>query len=116
MRIIQYQPNINYDLSNLEAVFGSRSEVANILGVDKSQLTRWRKQTHPDRLNMSKIFGINFVISRLMENFRYPESAMKWLNGVNMHINNQRPVDLLRQNKIKEVLSAIDMYETGAYA
>jgi len=116
MAINQYQPNINNDLNNLEAIFGSKSTVADILGVDKSQLTRWKKHTHPDSTNMSKIFGLNFVIARLMENFKYPESANKWLKGMNPHLDDMRPIDCLKKNRIKDVLAAIDSYETGSYA
>jgi hypothetical protein len=111
-----YKPEIENLLNLLEKILGGRKILADLLGVDKSQITRWHKLTYPDKKNLAKIIGINYIIVRLMQNFRYVDSALKWLNGENLHLNNRRPIDVLKDNRINDILLAIDMYETGSYA
>jgi hypothetical protein len=44
------------------------------------------------------------------------EAAMDWLLGVNVHRADQRPMDLIKERRVTEVLSAIEQADTGAYA
>ena len=55
------------------------------------------------------------IFQRLL-NMYYPETALSWLHGHNAFIGNQRPIDLIRQGKLEEVLSAIQQEEAGGYA
>jgi hypothetical protein len=41
---------------------------------------------------------------------------MSWLKGINAFLGNQRPIDLLRNGRVSEVIAAIEQTETGAYA
>ena len=44
-----YKPEIENLLNILEKIFGGRKMLADLLGVDKSQITRWHKLTYPDK-------------------------------------------------------------------
>ena len=116
MKSMVFKPSISEDLKNVEQIF-DKSYIAALLQVDKAQLGRWEKnRTKPKRENMAKIAGLNYILFRLSENFRHQETMLKWLNGTNAHLNDSRPIDLIRSNRFNEVLSAIDAYETGAFA
>jgi hypothetical protein len=102
-------------LRHLSDALGGQSEVARILRVDRSRVTRWLADETPDPQNQAKLDALEFVISRLLQHFR-PESARKWLLGFNAHLGNRRPIDLIAQNRVAEVVAAIEQDELGAYA
>jgi uncharacterized protein (DUF2384 family) len=43
-------------------------------------------------------------------------TARKWLTGLNAHLGNRRPIDLLAKNRVAEVVAAIEQAEAGSYA
>jgi len=94
---------------------GSQAEVARTLGVSRSRISRWLKDEEPDLVNLRKLEGVEFIIARLLQTFE-PSTARKWLTGFNAHLGDRRPVDLLRQGRVRDVLVAIEAEETGAYA
>jgi transcriptional regulator with XRE-family HTH domain len=94
---------------------GSQAEVARTLGVSRSRISRWLKDEEPDLVNLRKLEGVEFIFARLLQTFE-PSTARKWLTGVNAHLGDRRPVDLLRQGRVRDVLVAIEAEETGAYA
>ena len=104
------------DLQNLTDRFGNQSKVAELLDVDKSALTRWlTKGDRPDAANEDKIAALRLIALRLSRLYE-PETAMKWLLGVNAFLGHQRPSDLIRRGRIAEVLAAIEQTATGSYA
>ncbi len=102
-------------IRHLADALGGQSEVARILRVDRSRVTRWMADETPDPHNQAKLDALEFVISRLLQHF-YPDTARKWLLGVNAHLGNRRPIDLIAQNRVAEVVAAIEQDELGAYA
>jgi hypothetical protein len=52
----------------------------------------------------------------LLTGYLEPGSILKWLRGVNAHLDNRRPVDLIRQGSLSEVIAAIEAMKRGAYA
>jgi transcriptional regulator with XRE-family HTH domain len=102
-------------LRRLAEALGGQSEIARILRVDRSRITRWLRGEEPDPRNQAKLDALEFVVARLLQHFR-PESARKWLTGVNAHLSDQRPVDLIARNRIAEVLAAIEQAELDSYA
>jgi hypothetical protein len=102
-------------LRHVADALGGQSEVARILRVDRSRVTRWMADEMPDPQNQAKLDALEFVISRLLQHF-YPETARKWLLGINAHLGNRRPIDLIGQNRVAEVIAAIEQDELGAYA
>lgn len=103
------------ELKALSEQLGGQNQVAILLNVHRSRVTRWLKREQPDSHNRVKIAGLHFIWTRLLARLK-PPTARKWLNGINAHLGNQRPIDLLQQNRIAEVAQAIEQLETGAYA
>lgn len=102
-------------LRHLSEALGGQSEVARVLRVDRSRVTRWLGDEMPDRENQAKLDALDFVISRLMLHFP-PQTARKWLLGVNAHLGNRRPIDLIAHHRVAEVIAALEQDELGAYA
>ena len=95
--------------------FGGQAEVARALGVDRSRVTRWLRDAAPDADNRRKLEAIEFAMSRLTQTLRR-ETAVSWMYGLNAHLGDRRPIDLLADGRVSEVLAAIEAEETGAYA
>ena len=95
--------------------FGGQAEVARALGVNRSRVTRWLRDESPDPSNRRKLEAVEFALSRLSQTFGR-ETAVSWLYGLNAHIGDRRPIDLLAAGRVSEVLAAIEAEETGAFA
>lgn len=102
-------------LRRLARELGGQNEVARILRVDRSRVSRWLATARPDPANQARLDALEFVMSRLLQIFP-TETARKWLTGVNAHLGDRRPIDLLDDNRVAEVVAAIEQAETGAYA
>ena len=94
---------------------GGQAKLARLIGVSPSRVSRWLQDEEPDAENRRKIEAVEFVLSRLLDTLER-ETALKWLDGFNAHLRNCRPVDLLAQGRVAEVIQAIEADETGAYA
>ena len=94
---------------------GGQAKLARLIGVSPSRVSRWLQNEEPDAENRRKIDGIEYVLSRLLETWER-ETALKWLAGFNAHLRNRRPIDVIAQGRITEVIDAIEAEETGAYA
>lgn len=94
---------------------GSQASVARLIGVSSSRVSRWLRTEEPDPSSKRRLEGVEFILARLLEVFE-KDTALKWLHGVNAHLNNRRPIDLMAAGRIAEVLGAIEAEETGAYA
>ena len=104
------------EILRLRKSFGNQSNLAEVLGVDRSSVTRWlHGRDIPDAENEEKITALRYVMTRLLK-FLKEEAAVSWLEGINAHLGNQRPLDLLRHGRIAEVISAIEQTEAGSYA
>ena len=94
---------------------GGQAKLARLIGVSPSRVSRWLQDEEPDAENRRKVEGVEFVLSRLLDTWER-ETALKWLDGFNAHLGNRRPVDLLAQGRVAEVIQAVEAHETGAYA
>ena len=107
------------DLGRMELRFlafrlGGQSQVAHLLKVNRSSVSRWlAKKLEPSQL--VKIVGLNLILQKLLKVYK-PELALDWLNGINAHLGNRKPVDLVRDGRIAEVMAALEQDETLAYA
>ena len=102
------------DFQFLQKALGSKSIVAALFGLHRSTVGRWHRHK-PDPKNEMKIAALRFILLKLLALYR-PETAQKWLLGINAFLGDQRPLDLIKQNRIVEVLSAIEQEEAGGYA
>ena len=102
-------------LKALTEGLGSQAEVARLLGVSSSRVSRWLREGQPDADNRRKLAGAEFIMDRLLQLFE-PATAVRWLHGFNAHLGGRRPVDLVATGRVAEVLEAVEAEETGAYA
>jgi hypothetical protein len=103
------------ELHDLTEFLGGQTEIAQALNVDRSSVHRWAGQGEPGPENQYKIAALNLIVSGLLIHFA-PQTAQKWLEGLNAHLGNQKPIDLIQQGRIAEVIAAVEQARTGAYA
>lgn len=103
-------------LESARRAFPSDAQVAEALGVDRVQVKRWYEGTTvPGPENADRIVGLDAVVE-LLSGHLEPSSISKWLNGFNAHLGDRRPVDVLRQGSLSEVIAAIEALKSGSYA
>lgn len=93
---------------------GSVTAVAELLGVDKAQPTRWRKGTAVPSPEKGRLLNdLEHVFSRAAMLFE-PEVVRDWMTGPNRYLGG-RPIDVLRERGAAEVLEALDVAEQIAF-
>jgi uncharacterized protein (DUF2384 family) len=102
-------------IARLAKDLGGQSEIARLLDVDRSRVSRWLTSAVPEPENQTKLDALEFVIARLLQVFE-AGTARKWMTAANAHLGNRRPVDLIVANRIAEVIAAIEQADTGAFA
>jgi hypothetical protein len=114
MQAVQ-EPLTRAKLRRVVDALGGQSEVARLLHVDRSRVSRWLAGEEPDPANKARLEALEFVLARLLQRFR-ESTARKWLGGINAHLGNRRPLDLVARNRIAEVLAAIEQADLDSYA
>jgi hypothetical protein len=95
--------------------FASDTELAELAGVHRSNVTRWKQGERPAPENVQLIVGLDVVVT-LLSQFLDPRSVPKWLRGFNAHLGGRRPLDVLRAGRLSEVIAAIEAERQGAFA
>ena len=102
-------------LDHITRVLGSDAAVASVLDVSRAQPARWRHGQVPDPENRDRIIGLDAVIA-LLSGYLAESTIPKWLNGVNAHLGNRRPISVLREGRLSDVIAAIEAQKGGAFA
>lgn len=90
--------------------------VADLLGVARSQPSRWRsRRERPSPESRKRLSDLDHVLDRLLLEL-HPDQAGLWLTGPNPHLGGARPVDVLELRGAAAVLPAIDALAVGAFA
>ncbi|MGH9072577.1 MAG: antitoxin Xre/MbcA/ParS toxin-binding domain-containing protein [Acidimicrobiales bacterium] len=90
--------------------------VADLLGVNRSQPSRWRSgQERLSPESRKRISDLDHVLDRLLLEL-HPDQAGLWLIGPNPHLGGARPIDVLELRGAATVLPAIDALAAGAFA
>jgi len=95
--------------------FGSQRRLAELLGVDPAQVTRWRRGQGIDDVNAGRVDLLELVMSNLLRLYSM-ETAERWLLGANPSLGGRRPVDLIRRGQAREMLDAIASERAGSFA
>jgi transcriptional regulator with XRE-family HTH domain len=99
----------------LSADFRSAARLAEMLGVNRSQVTRWLRGAGVDPLNAEKVDLLELVWSNLLRIYER-DAALSWLFGVNPLLGDRRPIDLIRLGRTEELMRAIRAERADTFA
>src|ERR1700752_505629 len=95
--------------------FGSQRRLAELLGVNAAQVTRWRRGAGIDDVNAGRVDLLELVMAHLLRLYSV-EAAERWLVGMNPSLGDRRPLDLIRRGQAREILEAIPKERPGSFA
>lgn len=95
--------------------FGSQRRLAELLGVNPAQVTRWRRGEGIDDINAGRVDLLDLVMSHLLR-LHSGETAERWLLGINPSLGDRRPIDLIRRGQTADVLDAVANERAGGFA
>ena len=95
--------------------FPDDADLARSLGVHRSAVVRWKRGEAPAPENYEQLVGLDTVVS-LLQGFLEATAIPKWLRGINAHLGDRRPIDVIRQGRLSEVVAAIEAEKAGAFA
>jgi transcriptional regulator with XRE-family HTH domain len=99
----------------LRVDFGSQRRLAELLGVSPAQVSRWLRGAGIDPLNAERVDLLELVWSNLLRTYD-ADAARAWLFGLNPHLGDRRPIDLIRAGKTEELMRAIRAERAGSYS
>lgn len=99
----------------LSADLGSQRRLSELLDVDPAQVTRWKRGQGIDELNAGRVDLLELVMANLLRLYS-PEVVEHWLVGLNPHLGDRRPIDLVRAGRTRELLDAIAAERAGSFA
>ena len=99
----------------LRADFRSAAQLADMLGVSRSQITRWLRGAGMDPINAEKVDLLELVWSNLLRLYD-KQAALAWLFGINPQLGDRRPIDLIRQGRTEELMRAIRAERSDSFA
>lgn len=92
----------------------SAAELAVLTGVSERQIQRWASgASRPEGDNRTKLLEVHYVVEQLRDVYT-DEGIEIWLHGRNKSLNGKRPIALLEEGHIDEVLGLIDQLHMGA--
>lgn len=95
--------------------FRSAAQLADMLGVSRSQVTRWLRGAGIDPLNAQKVDLLEMVWSNLLRLYER-EAALSWLFGINPLLGDRRPIDLIRAGRAEELVRVIKAEYADSYS
>src|SRR5919108_644652 len=99
----------------LRVDFKTQAALADLLGVSRSQITRWLRGAGIDPLNAEKVDLLELVWSSLLRVYD-AEAARAWLFGLNPSLGDRRPIDLIRAGRAEELMRAIRAERADSFA
>lgn len=102
-------------LLSAERALGSATAVAEWLGVDRSRVTRWKGGELPEPVLEERLVALDAAVS-LLRGYLEEVVIADWLLGINAQLGDRRPLDVLRDGRLSEVVAAIEAEKSGAFA
>lgn len=99
----------------LRADFRSAAQLADMLCVSRSQVSRWLHGAGIDPLNAEKVDLLELVWSNLLRLYDR-EAALAWLFGINPLLGDRRPIDLVRAGRAEDLMRAIRAERSDTFA
>ena len=94
--------------------FATDAALAGVFPVSPSRVARWKQGHPPDAENARLLRDLGIVVA-LLEGWLEEEVVPDWLHGTNAHLGSRRPVDVLREGRLSEVVRAIEAEKAGAF-
>src|ERR1043165_8704651 len=88
------------------ADFRSAAQLADLLGVSRSQVTRWLRGAGIDPTNAEKVDLLELVWASLLRLYER-DAALAWLFGLNPVLGDPRPIDLIPAGRAQQQGGAI---------
>lgn len=83
-------------------------DVANMLGTTPETVSRWNHgRTYPRPSKENLLVDLEYIVERLAEFYSDPQTARAWLYSRHRYFDGVRPVDLIQEGQVREVLEAI---------
>jgi len=101
------------DLKHLIELLGN-NQTAELLGVAKSQTSRWLRGEPIGAESARRISDLEYVLRRALEVFQ-PDAAAEFLTFPQPFLNGARPIDVLLTRGIGPVVAALNQVDEGAY-
>ena len=95
--------------------FRSQRRLARALGVSPAQVSRWKRGQGVDPDNAERLDLLELVMSFLLRVYE-PETAEKWLFGLNPHLRDRRPIDVIRAGATAELVAALRQERADSFA
>ncbi len=95
--------------------FPSDAALAEAFPVSPSRVARWKQGEVPDRENARFLRDLGIVVS-LLDEYLEDEVIPDWLHGINAHLGDRRPLEVIREGRLSEVVRAIEAEKSGAFA
>lgn len=96
-------------------VFEAQAGYASWLGVNRSQVTRaLRAGQRLGAQAAERSAGLGAVVGSLLT-LMDEEVIPAWLLGINAHLGHRRPIDLIHEGAVAEVMAAIESERAGAF-
>ena len=106
---------VAHKVEALRADFRSAAQLADLLGVNRSQVVRWLRGAGIDPLNAERVDLLELVWANLLRLYDR-DAALSWLFGVNPLLGDRRPVDLIRLGRAEELMRAIRAERSDTFA
>lgn len=107
---------ISRHIADLENEGGLRgTDIANLASVSKATVSRWRNGTAtPQPDNELRVSDLYYIVERLQEYYT-PDEIRFWLKSPHPQLAGERALDLIHQDRAKEVLEVIARLDGEAY-
>lgn len=104
-----------FHLDTIRGALRSDRAIAELLGVNPSQVSRWRKGQAPDPDTADLLAGVSLVVE-MLSRMLHPDAVEDWLRGMNAHLQHRSPAYMLHMGRVADVIGAIEAERSGAYA
>lgn len=98
------------------SIFGTQASLADFLDVHRSQVTRAAQGTqelqNDPAWRLSALGAVYATLRHILDEDVIPA----WLHGTNAHLNFRRPIDLLHDGHLAEVMAAVEAERSGSFA
>lgn len=74
--------------------------------VSPAQITRWQQGQPSDLRSAERVDVLELVLSELSRPYE-PDVARRWIEGLNPHLGDRRPIDVVRSGRAEDLLPAL---------